>query len=129
MRSNTCGVSVSISDAPCTNCSAVVTSVLQIQGGGSIGGLLSALHIGAYAFSISVSLGTSNSTCDATFASDVVVNASDVPCINCIAMTSSGVSTSFGVFSLGGSISAIYIGARAWSAAFNGGSSSLCNTR
>lgn len=112
------GVSVSVSDAPCTNCSAVVTSGDEIQGGGSIGGLLSALHIGAYACSFSISLGTSNSACGATIASDVVVNASDVPCINCRAMTSSGDSRSLDIFSLGGSISAIYVGARTCSAAF-----------
>jgi hypothetical protein len=120
------GVSVSISDAPCTNCSAVATGALQTQGGDSIGGSLSAVHIGAYAWSISFLQGTSGSTCDATIVSDVAVNVSDVPCINCMAITSSSVSVSFGIFSLGGSISAIYIGARAWSAATNGGSSSVC---
>jgi len=82
----------------------------------SYGGSMSALHVGAYAWSLSGSA-DSSSSCAATAASGLTVSISDAPCANCSAVTSS-LSSSYGASSYGGSMSALHVGAYAWSFSF-----------
>ena len=80
---------------------------------------MSVLYVGAYSFSRSYSSSTnSHSTCGATNASVVTVHISDSNCSHCSASTSGGLS--YGANTYGGSISAAYIGAFAYSFAFRG---------
>jgi hypothetical protein len=114
------GVSVGISDAPCSNCSA-----LTISGGDSLqanafGGSMSVVYVSAHAWSYGQAANSSSrSTCGATSASGVIVNISDAPCSNCSALTTSG-GLSFQANAYGGSMSVVHVGANAWSSAFIG---------
>jgi hypothetical protein len=66
------GVSVSVSDAPCSNCSALTTSGIDSLQVNAYGGSMSVLHVGAYAWSYSLAASSpSSSTCGATSASEV----------------------------------------------------------
>jgi len=127
--SSTCGatsasaVSVSISDAPCSNCSALTTSVGSAYQANAYGGSMSVVYVGAYAWRLSQY--TSSSTCGATSASGVSVSVSDAPCSNCSAMTTSG-SVANQANAYGGSMSVVYVGACSWSYSEVGSSSSSC---
>jgi hypothetical protein len=106
-------VSVSISNAPCSNCVASMTQSCDSNGANSYGGSISALHVGAYAWSRS-DAGNSISTTRQTILSDLSVSISNAPCSNCVASTTvSGFSA--GANAYGGSISALHVGAYAWS--------------
>jgi hypothetical protein len=118
------GLTVNISNAPCANCSAVTTTASPSNGANSYGGSMSALHVGAYAWSYSVSA-NSSSSCASTSASGLTVNISNAPCANCSAVTTTA-SDSNGVNSYGGSMSALHVGAYAWSYSVSANSSSLC---
>jgi hypothetical protein len=118
------GLSVRVSDTPCSNCIASTTSSSLSYGANSFGGSLSVLHVGAYAWSRSAS-SNSSSTCAATTASGLSVRVSDTPCSNCVASTASS-GHSNGANSFGGSLSVMYIGAYAWSRSFDANSSSTC---
>jgi hypothetical protein len=118
-------VSVNVRYSDCSNCSASVTSTIggpgdeASYGAHSYGGSMSVLHVGAYSYSRSYSSSSnSHSTCGATNASDVTVYVSDSKCSHCSATTSGGLS--YGANTYGGSISAAYIGAYAYSFAFRG---------
>ena len=109
------GLSVSILDAACSNCSAVTTSGGSRFGGNSYGGSMSVVHIGGYAWSQSVGASSNtSSSCGATAATDLTVSVRDVTCFNCKAVTTCG-KTSHGASSYGGSMSVVYIGGYAWS--------------
>ncbi len=127
------GVVVSVSNAPCSNCSAVTTtSGGSSLGANSYGGSMSVVYVGAYAWSNSYTAGNSSSACGTTTASDVSVSVSNAPSINCsayaVATTSGG--SSYGANSYGGSMSVVYVGAYAWSfsSAASSSSSSACGT-
>jgi hypothetical protein len=122
------GLSVSIINSPCTDCISSTSSSGLSFGAHSSGGSVSALHVGAYAWSQARSAGSSNSLCDTTTASGLSVSISHAPCINCRASTTSS-SSSFLANAFGGSVSALHVGAYAWSQAQSAGSSiSLCDT-
>ncbi len=108
---------VDISNAPCTNCYAMLFSLIRpdllLKGASSHGGSLSAMYIGAYAWSNGESLAKSISTCKATNASDLSVRVDNTFYNSSLAGIFAPVS--YGVSAYGGSISALYIGARAWS--------------
>jgi len=129
--SSSCGatsateVSVSVSDSDCFNCSAFVASTFHgyaddsSYGANAYGGSMSVLYVGAYSWSRSYSTSTnSHSTCGATNASVMTVHVSNSNCYHCSASTSGGLS--YGANAYGGSISAAYIGAFAYSFAFRG---------
>jgi hypothetical protein len=125
------GVSVSVSNAPSSNCSAVTTtSAGDSFGANSYGGSMSVVYIGAYARSVSNSA-VSSSACGATIASGLSVNISSAPSVNCSAVTMTSGGTSAGASSYGGSMSVVYVGAFAWSFCMNAAgkrSSSICGT-
>jgi hypothetical protein len=129
--SSSCGatsareVSVNVSDSDCFNCSASVTSTIggagdeASYGVNAYGGSMSVLYVGAYSWSRSYSTSTnSHSTCGATNTSVVTVRISDSNFSHCSASTSGGLS--YGANTYGGSLSAAYIGAFAYSFAFRG---------
>jgi hypothetical protein len=121
------GVSVSVSDTPCSNCRALTTSGVSSRQASAYGGSIS-FHVGAYAWSRSSATSSpSNSVCEATSASEVSVRVSDAPCSNCSASTTSG-RTYDQANAYGGSMSVMYIGANAWSlsAADSSPSNSTC---
>ena len=125
------GVSISISDAPCSNCSALTTSGGVSAQANAYGGSMSVVHVGAHAWSYSSKDSSRSSSSGATSASGVSVGISDAPCSNCSALTSSG-GESLQANAYGGSMSVFYIGSRAWSLAAVGCvgclSSSFCNS-
>jgi hypothetical protein len=128
---NASGVRMNVFNNSCINCSAKTTNSLRGFGANSFGGSLSAVYIGAYAFSLSNFFG-SISVCGVTRANRVDVRVIDSFCQNCSAVTTcSGIDGSFGVNSYGGSISAVYIGAYAFSFStglFEAVSTSHCNS-
>jgi hypothetical protein len=108
------GVSVSVSDAPCYNCSALITSNRGSNQANAYGGSMSTMYIGANAWSFSIADSSpSSSVCGATSASGVSVSVSDAPCFNCSALTTSG--DSYQANAYGGSMSVVHVGANAWS--------------
>ncbi len=123
--SSTCGathaseLSVHVSDSSCSNCSALSSSGSQSNGANSYGGSMSIIYIGAYAWSSSIVFSSSISTCGVTAASGLSVDVNNVPCSNCNALTISS-SSSFGANSYGGLMSALYVGAYAWSQTSSG---------
>jgi hypothetical protein len=107
------GLSVSISNAPCSNCVTSTTHSQDSNGANSYGGSISALHVGAYSWSMSNGR-QSISTTRQTILSGLSVSINNAPCSNCVASTTtSGFSS--GANSYGGSISALHVGAYAWS--------------
>jgi hypothetical protein len=126
------GVSVSVRDAPCSNCSALTSSGLISLQANALGGSMSVIYIGASAWSFGTGASSpSSSTCGATSASVVSVSVRDAPCSNCSALTSSS-SISFQANAYGGSMSVVHVGANAWSLVLYVGSPdifsrSLCN--
>jgi hypothetical protein len=108
------GVSVSVSNAGCSNCTAATSSQRKSSlGANSYGGSMSVLYIGAYAWSYSVKANSSSSS-GYTSISGVSVSVSNAGCFNCLAATSSQ-GEPFGANSYGGSMSVLYVGAYAWS--------------
>jgi hypothetical protein len=109
------GLSASIRDAACSNCSALTTSGGRSDGANSYGGSMSVAFIGGYAWSDSVGARSSTSSrCEATTSSGLSVSIRDAACSNCSAVTSCG--TFFnGANSFGGSMSVVHIGGHAWS--------------
>jgi hypothetical protein len=103
------GVSASVSDSPCSNCSALTTSGDVSHQANAYGGSISVVFVGAYAWASSY--GTT--TCGATSASGVIVAVSDTPCSNCSALTTSG-SSSYQANAYGGSMSVVHVGGSAW---------------
>jgi hypothetical protein len=129
--SSSCGatsvreVSVNVSDSDCFNCSASVTSAIggaedeASYAANAYGGSMSVLYVGAYSWCRSYdSSSNSHSTCGATNASVVTVRISDSNCSHCSARTTGGLS--YGANTYGGSLSAAYIGAFAYSFASRG---------
>jgi hypothetical protein len=118
------GLSVNIRNAPCAN-------YIFDYGANSYGGSISALYVGAYAWSSCVlsfsgnKLRASNSSGGETTARDLVVSISNASCSYCRASTTSDGILS-GANSYCGSMSALYVGARAWSNSDSGNSSSSC---
>jgi hypothetical protein len=106
------GLSVSVRDTPCYNCSAVTTSVFFSLGANSYGGSMSVVYIGGYAWIFGASTNTSSS-CGPTTASGLIVSVIDAACINCSAVTTIVV-LSNAANSYGGSMSVVYIGGYAW---------------
>jgi hypothetical protein len=89
---NASGLSVGISNVPCGNCASITTSSGLYNGANSYGGSMSALYVGAYAWSISKNTDSNtntNSTCGATIASNLSVGISNTSCTNCVASTNS----------------------------------------
>jgi hypothetical protein len=126
------GVSVGISDTPCSDCSALTTSGEESYQANAYGGSMSVVHVGAYAWSLSAGGNSpSSSTCGATSASGVSVGISDTPCSDCSALTTSG-GYSNQANAYGGSMSVVHVGAYAWSFTFIGSfdltSLSFCDT-
>ncbi len=109
-------VSVVVSNTSSSNCSAVTisTSSVRSYGSNSYGGSISAVYIGAYAWSFGHAI--ISSVCGTTTASGVSVVVSNTSSSNCSAVSRGGGSN--GANSYGGSMSA-YIGAYAWS--YSGG--------
>jgi hypothetical protein len=107
------GVHVSVSNASCSNCSAVTTSDVDSNGANAYGGSMSVLYVGAYAWSFSTR-GDSSSASEATTVSGVHVSVSNAGCSNCSAVTSSG-GISNGANAYGGSMSVLVFGAHAFS--------------
>jgi hypothetical protein len=108
------GISVHVRDTTSTDSEAFSgTSTGHSYGANSYGGSMSALHIGAYAWSYSA-FASSSSVCGATFASDICVLVSDLKCFNCRAVSASG-DDSYGANVYGGSMSVFHVGAYAWS--------------
>jgi hypothetical protein len=123
------GLSVSISNVPCSNCSAVTSRKGVSYGANAYGGSLSIVYIGAYAWSFSNGLSdfaAGSSSCGETDASGLSVSVSNVPCFDCSANTSSSRSLSYGANSYGGSLSVLYVGAYTWSWSAVALSSSTC---
>jgi hypothetical protein len=117
---STSGVSVNISDTPCSNCSALTTSGHRSYQANAYGGSMSVVHVGANAWSFSEDTASpSSSTCGATSASGVIVAINHTPCFNCSAVTS-GSESSSQANAYGGSMSVVHVGAYAWSYAFEG---------
>jgi hypothetical protein len=108
------GVSVAVSDASCSNCSAVILSSHSFQAN-AYGGSMSVVYIGAVAWSTRASIGSpSSSTCEETSASGVRVNVSDTSCYNCRALSNAnGLLSQANTY--GGSMSVVHVGAHAWS--------------
>jgi hypothetical protein len=107
------GVDVRVSNASCSNCSAVTTSDVDSNGANAYGGSMSVLYVGAYAWSFSTR-GDSSSASEATTVSGVHVSVSNAGCSNCSAVTSSG-GISNGANAYGGSMSVLVFGAHAFS--------------
>ncbi len=119
------GVTVSVSNAPSFNCSALITySGVESFGANSYGGSMSVVYVGAYAWSYSSA--ASSSACGSTTASGVTVSVSNAPSFNCSAVTTTSLGLSFGANSYGGSMSVVYVGAYAWSYSSAASSSSAC---
>jgi hypothetical protein len=118
------GVSVQVSDSGCSNCSAVSSSVGESRGANSYGGAMSALYVGAYSWSLSITA-SSSSTCGATSVSGVSVQVSDSGCFNCSAVSST-MGASRGANSYGGAMSVLYVGAYSLSRSGIDSSSSKC---
>jgi hypothetical protein len=106
-------LSVSVSNTSCSYCSVVINSEVETFGASSYGGSMSVAHVGAYTWSYSYRASSSSSS-DQTSISGVKVRISSAHCSNCSAFTKT-VDESFGVVSIGGSISAVYIGAYVYS--------------
>jgi hypothetical protein len=74
------GVSVNISDAPCSNCSALTTSVLESYQANAYGGSMSVVYIGSRAWSLAA-VGSfallSRSFCNSTWVIDLSVFIAD----------------------------------------------------
>jgi hypothetical protein len=74
------GVSVNISDAPCSNCSALATSGGNSYQANAYGGSMSVVYIGSRAWSFAV-IGSfrlvSSSFCNSTWAIDLAVSIAD----------------------------------------------------
>jgi hypothetical protein len=64
---NLSGVLVQVNNSGCSNCSAVSSTQRQCNGGNSYGGAMSALHVGAYSYSLSDG-GSFRMTCDSSVA-------------------------------------------------------------
>jgi hypothetical protein len=127
---NASGVRMNVFNNSCTNCSAKTTNSRRGFGANSYGGSISAVYIGAYAFSLSNFFGII-SVCGVTKANRVDVSVIDSFCQNCSAVTTNSGIDSFGVNSYGGSISAVYIGAYSFSYStgiFEAVSTSHCNS-
>jgi hypothetical protein len=110
---NVIGLSVTVSDSCCSNCSAVSSSLKTSSGANSYGGAMSVLFVGAYSWSRSFVAG-SNSTCEATNVIGLSVAVSDSGCSNCRAVSSATVLSS-GANSYGGAMSVLFVGAYSWS--------------
>ena len=110
-------MSVSVSNAPSSNCSAVTMASRDGSfGANAYGGSMSVVYVGAYALSFS-NTASSSSECGSTTASGVSVSVSNAPSSNCSAVTtSSGFAFgSSGANAYGGSMSVVHVGAYAWS--------------
>ena len=127
------GVSVSVSNAPSSSCSAVTNA--NISGPGlqeksfgmnSYGGSMSVVYVGAYAWSLSGAI--SSSVCGSTTAIGMSVSVSNAPSFSCSAVTTTIGGGSFGANAYGGSMSVVYVGAYAWSISFRASSSSTCGS-
>ena len=109
------GLSVSIRDAACFNCSAVTTSIGFSDAANSFGGSMSVAYVGGYAWSDSFGVSSNTSSrCEATTSSGLTVSIRDAACFHCSAVTTSG-GRAFGANSYGGSMSVAFIGGYAWS--------------
>ena len=109
----TSGLSVQVRDFSCRDCTAVSVSTF---GGNVFGGSLSALHIGAYAWSLALAdTSTTTSKCGVTIANEVSVSISKSTCTLCSVLSTTFKSRSNGANSYGGCISALHVGAYAWS--------------
>jgi hypothetical protein len=121
-------VSVNVSNAPCSDCSALTTSGDYSCQANAYGGSMSVVYVGANAWSYSQDASSpSSSVCGATSASGVSVKISDAPCYNCSALTSIG-GASYQANAYGGSMSVVHVGANAWtdSETTSSPSSSVC---
>ncbi len=122
------GLNVSVSAAPCFNCSAFMSSRGASFGTKSFGGSISAVYIGGYTWSRSNSASRNvDSTCEGTSGVGVRVIVRDAPCFSCSAGTSSDLQ-SHGANAYGGSMSVVYIGGYAWGISFatDSSTSSVC---
>ena len=120
-------VSVTLNSASFSFCSATRTSTSTSFGANVFGGAFS-LYIGAYAWSTSNGGGGSSSNSGSTTAIGVSVTVSNTRSSNCSATSLNNASSgsgSYGANAFGGSMSLVYIGAYAWSYAFQAESSSL----
>jgi hypothetical protein len=139
--SSSCGatsareVSVHVSDSDCFNCSASISRAVSAYGANAYGGSMSVLYVGAYSWSrsyIDTFSASSRSTCGATDASVVTVHISDSSCYHCststIGTSNLSNSVSYGANAYGGSISAAYIGAYAFSLGLKAESNSKVET-
>jgi hypothetical protein len=114
------GFSVSVSDSPCSNCSAMTSSSTYLFQANAYGGSMSVVHVGAYAWSISNDGSSpSSSTCGSTSGSGVNVSVSNSTCFNCSAITTC-YQNSNPANAYGGSMSVVHVGAYAWSFAAEG---------
>jgi hypothetical protein len=118
------GLSVQVSNSGFSNCSFVSKSMIESRGVNSYGGAMSAVYVGAYAFSRSA-LSSSSCICEATDVSGLSVQVSDSVFSNCSAVSSSMVDL-MGANSYGGAISAVYVGAYSLSRSNSYSSSSKC---
>ena len=135
VATNAQGIVVDIRNVRCLGlCSALVVTTRMMYGGTARGGSNSLLHVGDVAWSwgqranvvsSAISSSTSISSCGATNANDIDVNASNLPCPSCFVFLQTSSSSLFGVNAHGGLISALHVGALAWSYGF----SDLTDTR
>ena len=118
-------LSVAVSDTRCRNCRCAVVLVGETYVANTIGGSISALYVGALAWSYSA-LSVIKSECQGIDAKDLNVHVSNMSCVNCSAYTYSGFS-SFDSNAVGGALSAIYVADSAWGRGgnSNSGSSSI----
>jgi hypothetical protein len=86
---------------------------------------MSLMHVGAYSWSWGQPA-TSNSTCEATAVSDVLVHVSGSECFNCSALSMTSGKYSNGANAYGGSMSLMHVGAYSWSFSEGFTSSSTC---
>jgi hypothetical protein len=118
------GVDVRVSNASCSNCSAVTTSKSSLSGANAYGGSMSVLYVGAYAGTYSTGSKSSSSSSASTNVSGVSMVVSDAPCFDCTAVSLRRHGQSGGANTYGGSMSVLYVGAYAWSFSKKANSSS-----
>jgi hypothetical protein len=125
------GVDVRVRHVTSVDCAAFThasllpnSNIAQFNGANSYGGAMSALYVGAYSWSGSITA-SSSSKCEATNVSRVSVQVSDYGCSNCNAVSHS-LGDSYGANSYGGAMSTLYVGAYSWSTTDTHISSSKC---
>ena len=130
-------VRVYITNALCSNCSAVFTTNSAYSGGSfgasAYGGAVSAVYVGAYSLSGS-NTGSSSSTCAETSAAGVSVSIRSALFNGCRAVTmtslavgpiAGGEAGSVGASAFGGSLNVVYLAATSFSFSESGSSNSI----